>query len=346
MPKTEKVDVWIDMKNSHEPAFFSPFLEWFDKKGLSWFVTARDYAEVTGLLDARGIPYVKVGRHYGASLIAKGLGRLVLRNAQIARVVPRMRFALSHMSPEANQLGRLRGATTISFYDNELPQLSTKVQMPFVDHLFIPEAIEPARFEEQGARPSSITRYPGFKEDLYLAGFSPEDGFVDKLGVRDYVVVRPEARKAEYYPKGEASIVPALLDSLASRELPVLFLPRYPEDRRLAAGAGRITIPYGALNGLDICQGAKAVLTGSGTMAREAAILGVPAVQFIPGPNLAVDRELQRRGWLLHSRDPALIAEYVETSGRRRFDQARCRAVAREVFKLLELRLSGSGSHP
>ena len=47
-------------------------------------------------------------------------------------------------------------------------------------------------------------------------------------------------------------------------------------------------------------------------MAREAAVMGVPAMSFFPGQRLlAVDRDLVERGKMLHSKEPEEIVEYV-----------------------------------
>ncbi|HLF05670.1 MAG TPA: DUF354 domain-containing protein, partial [Thermoplasmata archaeon] len=180
--------------------------------------------------------------------------------------------------------------------------------------------------------------FDGFKEDVYLADFVPDPVFASKLPARDYVVVRPEAVKAEYYPRGEPSIVPALLRALARESIPVVYLPRYLEDREMAAGIDGVWIPPTPLNGLDLCWSARAVLTGSGTMAREAALLGVPAVQFIPGHNLAVDRSLEAKGWLAHIRDPELIVDHLRRARRKEFDQARPRTVLEGIMdRVLEI---------
>ena len=68
------------------------------------------------------------------------------------------------------------------------------------------------------------------------------------------------------------------------------------------------------MNGLDLCYHAEAVLTGSGTLAREAACLGVPAVSFYPSSLLAVDKSLIDKGWVFHSRQIFKIYDYVRNS--------------------------------
>ena len=73
-------------------------------------------------------------------------------------------------------------------------------------------------------------------------------------------------------------------------------------------------IPKKALNGLDLCWYSDAVLTGSGTFAREAACMGTPAVSFFPGKRLlSVDQELINEGKIFHSRDVDEIMEYISS---------------------------------
>ncbi len=92
----------------------------------------------------------------------------------------------------------------------------------------------------------------------------------------------------------------------------MVYLPREKEDEKFASDFENVYVPDEALNGLDLCYNAKAVLTGSGTMAREAAVLGTPAVSFFPRDRLlAVDQDLVNRGKMLHSRDPQEIVGYV-----------------------------------
>ena len=96
-------------------------------------------------------------------------------------------------------------------------------------------------------------------------------------------------------------------------------------------------MPSEPLNGLDVCYYSKAMLTGSGTFAREAALIGKPAVSFYPGDELlAVDRELIRRGWIMHSRDPQEIVEYIINAKNRKNDFKRSKKVKNEVINIIE----------
>ena len=83
------------------------------------------------------------------------------------------------------------------------------------------------------------------------------------------------------------------------------------------------------------------MLTGAGTFAREAALLGVPAVSFFPRNEfLTVDVVLQEQGKEFKSRDPQEIREYVLRSSiptsRTLGDTTRSKHVLAEVLGILD----------
>ena len=82
----------------------------------------------------------------------------------------------------------------------------------------------------------------------------------------------------------------------------MLFLPRYADDwselRALAATHPHIQLPQGALLGRDLLLKASLVISGGGTMVREAAVLGIPAASFFGGSVGGVDHALAQMGRL------------------------------------------------
>jgi len=63
--------------------------------------------------------------------------------------------------------------------------------------------------------------------------------------------------------------------------------------------AGRVVIPEEAVNGLDLIWFSDLVISGGGTMNREAAALGVPVYSIFRGKIGAVDRYLSEHGRLV-----------------------------------------------
>jgi hypothetical protein len=202
--------------------------------------------------------------------------------------------------------------------------------------VFVPRAFDEAVLERFRLGDRAV-RYDGFKEEVAAADFRPDPAFPGRLPFGEYVLVRAEAFQAEYVRSGEKSLVPELVRILEEKGSKVLFLPRYDSDRALVAGRSNVHVPPGPVNGLDAAYHARAVLTGSGSFAREAAVLGVPACSFFPGPRLlGVDREMVARGMVFHSRDPGALVDHAFGKARREFDRSGCEKVIREVMDRLE----------
>ena len=92
------------------------------------------------------------------------------------------------------------------------------------------------------------------------------------------------------------------------------------------------------MNGLDLCYYSDAVLTGSGTMAREAACMGKPAVSFFPNKEfLSVDEQLINEGKMIHSRKAQDIGEYVLSQKEKKVktDFTRSKKVKKEVVGII-----------
>lgn len=314
--------IWVDIKNSHEPLFFRSLAAGLS--GHEFLFTARDYIEVTKLLDRYGYHYTTVGRHHGRKLIMKLYG-LIHRELGLFFRTGKFDVSLSHGSVHAVHVAAAKRKKSIQIYDNDLPTLNNRLALPFLDYLIIPESIDRQKFQRFSKRLKIFT-FDGFKEDIYVADHRPDPAFMDGLPFTDFVAVRPEALNAEYVPADVRSIVPQLLRELDRAGIGILYLPRYPQDREWGKEARNIFIPPEPLNGLDVCHYARAVLTGSGTFAREAAAMGTPAVSFYPGEELlSVDREMIRRGWMIHSREPSEIVDFVRSARRKPLDRERTR---------------------
>jgi len=329
--------IWIDIKNSHEPLFFKSIIS---KLGDYDFIfTARDYIEVTELLKKYDYDFVTVGKHHGKNLALKLYG-LCMRELGLFFHTRKFDVALSHGSAHSVHVAALKRKKSIHIFDNDLPMLSNRLSLPFLDYLLIPDCIDAEKFK-RFSKKVKIFKFDGFKEDIYIADHEPDPSFLNDIPVKSFIAVRPEALKAEYVPKHAKTIIPDIFEGLSKLGVDIIYLPRYVEDREWANSYKNVFIPPQPLNGLDVCYYAQAVLTGSGTFAREAAIMGTPAVSFFPGEELlSVDKEMIRRNWIIHSRDPAEIIEYTKRTRKRKVDVQRSRNVRDKVVNILKEILS------
>jgi predicted glycosyltransferase len=305
---TEKRIIWFDFTNVPHVNFLRPIINHYTND-FKIIYSLRDFAETAGLFEKKiGEPYFKVGKHLGSSKIKKIQGSFK-RIVELQKTIPYFDIKISVGGDASSFVAKLRNKLSITFDDNE--KAPNWRYAPFSDFTFWPSVIPLETLHKQFFKDDKIYRYNGYKEDLYIADYVPDTSFKEKLPFDSYVVVRPENLNANYV-EGNKSIVNQLLVELTKRNINIIFLPRYESDRQFAKSFKNIFIPSEAIDGLDACYYADAVLTGAGTMAREAACLGVPAVSFYAGKELlTVDQSLISHGRMFFSRNVEEIINYL-----------------------------------
>lgn len=338
-----KKTIWFDITNVPHVNFLLPIINKYEDE-FNMVFTVRNFAETIGLFEKRiGKPYLELGEHQGGNKLKKLLG-LFKRIGQLNRQLPDFDIKISLGGDSSSPVAWHRDKMAITFDDNETSP--NWMYAPFTNLAFWPKVINPAVLRKQGFK-KNLYQYNGYKEDFYLANYEPNSGFLEQLPFEHYVVVRPENIKASYV-EGRQSIVPELLKQLDAAGYNILFLPRYESDRDYAQGIKNIYIPKDAVNGLDACYYADAILTGAGTMAREAACLGVPSVSFFAGAHLlAVDQSFVDSGKMFYSRDVQQIMQFLNNSRHSFFTERgggiagleRCKQVQQEILDVLDQKI-------
>jgi uncharacterized protein len=198
--------------------------------------------------------------------------------------------------------------------------------------VMVPDAIPPERLYRFGAR-GKLRRYPGLKEEYYLADFEPDPAVLDELGLdreRALVVVRTPPEVSLYH-RFENPLFRSVLEWLAAKELQTVVLPRTPAQAAEVGRLGPFTIPAHAVDAQSLVAYADLVVSAGGTMNREAVALGTPVYTTFEGRLGAVDEKLLREGRLRRLYDPAAMV--VER--RRARGELRIRRDPRELVKLL-----------
>ena len=324
--------IWIDITNTPHVNVLMPIIRHLEKDHELIF-TARDFSETLPLLKKNGINPIVYGNYKGKSRLKKVIG-LLGRMWTMLFKLPKFDLALSLGGNYTSAIAFLRGKKSIVFSDND-------ISFKFFSFAMGSYFIFPYYFKYRDVQKKyrikdrQIKTFNGFKEDIYIADFQPDPSFLDQLPFRDFITVRPENLKASYVPKDSTTIVPQLFEVFKDKN--ILFLPRYEEEKEYAEGYPNVWYPDGPLPGLDVCFYTQAMLTGAGTFAREAALLGVPAVSFFPSPVfLSVDEAMQELGIEFKSREPEAIRQYVNTATRVQASTDRSRKVRQEVFDIID----------
>jgi len=337
---SEKVSEWVDLVSPSHPFFFKALLDHLPEVDVT--TTVREKTETVDLAETVGFDHRVVGRDFDNAFLRK-IG-IPLRTAQLVFQAPTADVSLSSRNAMCILASKARGIPSIHFTDNDITahvdglkyeELYNRLEA-MATHNVVPAAFETDELIKRGANPDSIHTYNGYKEDIYIADFEPDPEFTAQFPFEEYIVIRPEALGAAYVD-AEQSLVPELLEGAAERDLSVVYLPRGRGDEEYAEpyDETQVYAPDGALDGLQLAWHAKCMLTGSGTMAREAACMEKPAVSFFPNTLLSVDQEMVAEDRIFHSRDSSAILSYIDSLSDLDVspDRARSRKVRQDVVE-------------
>jgi len=323
----KEVRVWFDIKNSHEPLLVNSLTK---SLPYDFYLTARDYVEVVGLLEKYGLDFKVVGRYHGKNDMGRAM-YIGIRALELFFRVPKYDFLLSHGSLYAIYASKARLKPSITIFDGDISGQILKEIFKRSTYLILTPYTNYRKF---GVDKNKVHIFDGFKEDIYLADLKPEE-CKKEIPFDNYILIRPEAYNA-YYVSEKTSLVPELIKRFSRENYNIVLLPRYPEERQKYMKYKNIFIPEKPVNGICAAWFADAVLTGSGTLGREAACMGTKSVSFFPGKEmLSVDTELINRGWLYHSRDPEAIVDYVMNTPKRKKSVDRSKKVKDEVVNII-----------
>ena len=299
--------IWIDLGNSPHVPFFKVLAEEFLAQGHEVVWTARDYAQTVEMARAAGLDARVFGTHGGKRLLSKAasFAKRVIDLTRWARG-REIDLVLSHNSQEPLVAARALGIRSVNLMDYE-HHPGNHLSFRAARHVIVPEAFPEEAIDRFGAA-KKIGRFAGIKEDVYLADFQPDPSFQEELknlGISEHdilAVVRPHAPEALYHRDYVNRLLGRLIDQLSAFDgVKILLLPRkvYQGDAlRADHPQANVIIPKGVLDGGNLLAAADIVVSGGGTMNREAAALGVPAYTVFAGREAAVDRYLIESGRL------------------------------------------------
>jgi uncharacterized protein len=320
------MNIWVDCTAAAHPLVLRPIIERLQALGHTVEVTAREYGQTLGILERLGIPYARVGAHGGASTFGKA-GALAGRSGALARRAWRQRYdlGLAHGSVDLAVVCGIFRIPSVQMQDYEFAGRQRRISFRFARRVLVPDAIPADRLARVGAPERKLFRYPGLKEDYYLADFEPDAAVLSELGLdRDLVtvVVRPPPETSEYHEQNP--LHERVLDRLASEPaVQTVVIPRTEGQKKNLEqratsneqrGPSRLIIPSQAIDAQSLIAFADLVVSAGGTMNREAVAFGTPVYTTFSGRMGGVDEWLISEGRLrvlrdadeieLHKRDP------------------------------------------
>ena len=327
------VRVWVDLTNSPHVLVMRPVIDAMRAQGHEVEVTARDFAQTLELCDRFGIEHTAVGRHRGGKLASKGLG-LASRSTALARWARPRRFdvAMGHGSNDVTVAAALLRDPQRHGVRLRVGHGPAQRELPAGRRRWwCPTRSRPSAWTATAPR-ARCARYPGLKEEYYLADFEADRAVLDELGLDDSqpiaVVRTPPA--VSLYHRFENPLFARVLDRLAAAAQTVV-LPRTAEQRAELEGREGLIVPEHAIDAQSLIAFSDLVVSAGGTMNREAVALGAPVFTTFEGRLGAVDERLLDEGRLRRLEDP----DEVQVTKRAKHDGNRIRRDPADLAKLL-----------
>jgi uncharacterized protein len=304
--------VWADLTNTAHVLVLRPLVERLEADGHDVTLTARPLSHTVELLEDWGHPHTVLGYHGGVSRLGKARAALS-RAPQLVRFARGRRFdcALAHGSTDLPPACRALRIPNTTMFDYEWAALQHHANCRLANRVLVPDAIPAERLARYGARPPKLVRYPGLKEEYYLADFVPDPTVLEELEPPEdavLCVVRTAPSYALYLGGSENELLPGLLRRLSADErTQTVVLARTPGQRQAirTLGLERVHVPERSVDGRSLVAFADLLVSAGGTMNREAAVLGTPVWSIFEGQLGAVDERLAQEGRLRFLADPA-----------------------------------------
>ncbi len=301
--------IWIDLGNSPHVPFFLALSREFESRGHEIIWTARDYAQTVDLAQKAALKPIVFGTHGGKGLVSKGV-KFISRVLELRKWAKdkKIDLAISHNSQEPLAVARLLGFKSVNLMDYE-HHPGNHLSFRMAKRLVVPQSFPADALKRFGVADTKISRFDGIKEDVYLSDFEPDESFPEtlaKLGISAndiLVVVRPHAPEALYHRGVANQMLSHALDKFAAMpDCKIILLPRKSDDggQFLAEHPhANIIVPETVLDGSNLIASADLVISGGGTMNREAAALGVPTATTFAGKTAAIDEYLIRENRMI-----------------------------------------------
>jgi uncharacterized protein len=305
------VRVWVDCTAAAHPLVLRPIVERLRDDGHEVEITAREYGQMVGILDRLGLEHTVVGAHADRT-VAKARA-VATRSGALTRWARPRRFdlAVGHGSVDLAVVASLLRVPSAQMQDYEHAGLQRQLAFRAARRVLAPDVIPVAAMRRAGAAEGKLVRYPGLKEDYYLADFEPDPAVLGELGLdqsRVLVVVRPPPESSAYH--ADNPLYEGVLDRVfADGGSTAVVIPRTDGQREAAlersARGEPVVVPDRAIDAQSLIAFCDLVVSAGGTMNREAVALGTPVHTIFTGRMGAVDEDLIARGLLKPLDDPA-----------------------------------------
>ncbi len=288
----KKTIIWIDLVTAPDVPFFNTIINEIKKQDtFELIITGRKFLHVPELSKKYNLHSILfIDCFYGKKFWDKCLA-LVIRSLQLFLfgLKNRCDIAFSFASRSQTIAAWLLRRKIVNMFDYEGGEL--RMINALSHHILIPPQFKQLTQFSKPNLESKIIYYPELKESLYAHDFEVNPGELEQANIsleKVIITIRMNSTFAHYQGIKTKSIDLELIEYISSKkDVQVIVFPRYQKQfehiQQLASKNENIILLEKTINGQNLIWHSDGVISGGGSMIREAVCLGTPAYDIFHG---------------------------------------------------------------
>jgi predicted glycosyltransferase len=299
--------VWYDACTGKHVRYGAAIAKRLRKSGNEIIFTAREHPDTLSLARILGETPIIVGKYSPQSLFSRleeSASRVIEFSKMFKESMPDV--AISHQSVELCRTAFGLGIPIVLTADTPNALAVNRLTIPFAKVVIASEALPTHFLSSYCAR--SVIRFKGVDECAWIKGFKPRK----VSGLKKPLIVIRQIETKACYAEGE----PDLTSEIAKKLAPIgniFFIKRYGNGEEF-------TVNDDLLDSANLVANADLVISAGGTLAREAALQGIPTLIVADIGRTYVNTYLSRKGFPLFSIAPHEIVKFAKKYIGQKFD--------------------------
>ncbi len=286
--------IWYDACTGKHVRYGTTIAERLRQSGHEVTLTTRKHPDTLSMIKFLNEEFITVGKYEPQSLLTRfraGIKRQLLFCKLFEKTACQPNIAVSHCSVDQCRVAFGLGIPIIATMDTPYADAVNRLTLPIADYIVATKAIPKQVIDNYTAK-AKIVQFDGADEVAWIKGFKPRVKY--DFG-KPLIVVRQVEEKAAYT---NTKVDMLALARRLTRLGVVVFLSRYNRERIKG-----LIVPKGFVDSANLVAEADLFVGVGGTITREAALQGTPAVIVKLYPEQHVNDFLARKGFPIFKTD-------------------------------------------
>jgi len=300
--------IWYDACTGKQVRYAVAIAERLRKAGHEFIFTTREHPDTIPLAHALGEKPIVVGK-YNPSTLSSRLQESAQRVIDFSKLfeADKPDVAIAHQSVELCRTAFGLGIPIVLTADPPYALAVNRLTIPFAHTVVVSEALPKSFTKEYCAR--KVVTFKGVDEVAWIKGFKP----TRMSGLKKPLIVIRQIEAKAAYAQGKPDLAKSLSEQLAA-------LGNVHLIQRYNGNGQAFGVKVGFEDSANLVANADLVVSYGGTIAREAALQGVPSIAISDMAKTYVNQYVAKKGFPLFITTPKRVFRLAKEFLGKRFD--------------------------